>query len=276
MHYRNTPLPLDLDQPLNCNKLGAIQDTSAEAIGFYPVRPEFHQTLQDRILNGKLTFFEHGLVFNDMRLGAFVLLYTALERVTIHGNTNDKKDWMQFTLNQEGQNLVPCSHIAEPTFYLLVSHEFANSTILKIQKLTEDMDVAQIRARNQRRKDKEEKVERKKRESKLRRQTANQAQAANQGNEDSEEEKEGEDEEADSTAAETTAQETMTEAAPSEAPTIDDAEQQEEQVEEGELPHIRMPIVDKAYEEVTRIVESFSWKNFLKNDKDYKASFGSE
>jgi len=68
----------------------------------------------------------------------------------------------------------------------------------------------------------------------------------------------------------------MTEVAPSETPTEDHAELLDEQVEEGELPPIRMPIVDKAYEEVTRIVESFSWKNFQKNDKDYKASFGSE
>ena len=37
-----------------------------------------------------------------------------------------------------------------------------------------------------------------------------------------------------------------------------------------------MPIVDKSYEEVTRIIESFAWKNFLKNDQDYKASFGCE
>ena len=54
----------------------------------------------------------------------------------------------------------------------------------------------------------------------------------------------------------------MTEVAPSETPTEDHAELLDEQVEEGELPPIRMPIVDKAYEEVTRIVESFSWKNF--------------
>ena len=37
-----------------------------------------------------------------------------------------------------------------------------------------------------------------------------------------------------------------------------------------------MPIVDKAYEEVTRIVESFAWKNFKKNDEEYKAAFGSD
>lgn len=37
-----------------------------------------------------------------------------------------------------------------------------------------------------------------------------------------------------------------------------------------------MPIVDKAFEEVTRVTESFAWRNFLKNDSDYKATFGCE
>ena len=37
-----------------------------------------------------------------------------------------------------------------------------------------------------------------------------------------------------------------------------------------------MPKIEKAYEEVIRITESFAWKNFLLNDKQYKATFGSE
>jgi len=42
------------------------------------------------------------------------------------------------------------------------------------------------------------------------------------------------------------------------------------------MPPVGMPVIDKQYEEVTRIAESFAWKNFLKNDQDYKAHFGSE
>ena len=141
MHYRNTPLPLDLSQPINCAKLGEMQETSPEVMGFYPVKEEFHQTLQDRILNGKLTFFERGMIFSDMRLGSFVLPYSAIERITTHGATNDRHDWMQFVLNEEGRNLVPLGHVAEPTFYLLVKHDFSNATILKLQKLTDELEM---------------------------------------------------------------------------------------------------------------------------------------
>ena len=91
-----------------------------------------------------------------MRLGSFVLPYTALERVTMHGNTNDVHDWMQFVLNEEGRNLVPLSHVAEPTFFLLVTHDFGNATILKLQNLTFDLELEQVKARNQKRKEQEE------------------------------------------------------------------------------------------------------------------------
>ena len=37
-----------------------------------------------------------------------------------------------------------------------------------------------------------------------------------------------------------------------------------------------MPKVEKADEEVLRITESFAWRNYLLNDKEYKATFGSE
>ena len=73
------------------------------------------------------------MVFVDMRLGSFVLPWSAIEKLTFHGKTNrGNKDWMQVSLNAEGKNLVPLGYIAEPTFYLLVSHDFTNSTIIKL------------------------------------------------------------------------------------------------------------------------------------------------
>lgn len=53
-------------------------------------------------------------------------------------------------LNEEGRNLVPCSYIAESSFYLLVKHEFCNATLLRLQKLREDLELEQIRERNKR------------------------------------------------------------------------------------------------------------------------------
>ena len=37
-----------------------------------------------------------------------------------------------------------------------------------------------------------------------------------------------------------------------------------------------MPQTLKSFEEVTRILDSYAWLNYLKNDKDYKAMFGSD
>lgn len=76
-----------------------------------------------------------------MRLGAFVLPFTAIARITFHGNTTSSDDWMQIIMNEEGKNLVPLGYIAEPTFYLLLKHTFCNATLLKLQKLTEDLEL---------------------------------------------------------------------------------------------------------------------------------------
>lgn len=89
------PLPLDLDKPIECTQLGEKKDsTKSEVVGFYPIREEFHKVLPDRILTGKITFFDHGITFEDMRLGAFVMPYSSLEKIIFHGNTNSKNDWI--------------------------------------------------------------------------------------------------------------------------------------------------------------------------------------
>lgn len=91
-----------------------------------------------------------------MRLGAFVLPYYAIARITLHGNTSSSNDWVQISLNEEGQNLVPLGYIAEPSFYLLLKHEFSNATLLRLQKLTDELEMEQIRAKNKKRKGKQE------------------------------------------------------------------------------------------------------------------------
>ena len=85
--------------------------------------------------------FEHGIVFSDMRLGSFILPYYAIERITFHGNTRSSKDWMEVTVNEEGANLVPLGYVAERSFFLLVTHELTNQTILKVQKVREQLEL---------------------------------------------------------------------------------------------------------------------------------------
>ena len=123
-------------------------ETSDEVVGLQPVRPELHDTVKDRILTGKLTFFEKGIVFTDMRMGAFVLPYTAIEKITFYAKTMTTKDWMEVYLNEQGRNLVPCGYLSESSFFLLVRHSFANETIAKINKITSDLEMEMVRARN--------------------------------------------------------------------------------------------------------------------------------
>ena len=101
------------------------------------------------------------------------------------------------------------------------------------------------------------------------------ASASNAVDEEEEEEKktEGGDQvsdEAESTAAETTAAAEESKEEKAQAPP------KAEEASEEELPPVKMPTVEKADEEVFRITESFAWRNYLLNDKEYKATFGSE
>ena len=88
---------------------------------------------RDIVLTGKLSFYEKGFIYTDTRLGAFVVPYTGIERLTFH--VTDDRDWMEVALTDEGMNLIPASYIAESVFYLIVPHEFSTDKIHKLEKL---------------------------------------------------------------------------------------------------------------------------------------------
>ena len=160
---------------------------------------------RDIVLCGKLSFYEKGFIYTDTRLGAFVVPYTGIEKLTFH--VTDDRDWMEVALTDEGMNLIPASYIAESVFYLIVPHEFSTEKIHKLEKL-----FAEIRG------------------------------------------------------------ETLVN-----APDQETASEKTTATEESKLSApLRTPQVTRAYGELTRVVESFAMKNFAKNEKEYKATNGSE
>lgn len=49
------------------------------------------------MLAGKLAFYEKGFIFTDQRLGAFVVPFIFVRKITF--NMSDSGDWMQVTMN---------------------------------------------------------------------------------------------------------------------------------------------------------------------------------
>jgi len=89
--------------------------------------------MRDFVLTGKLSFYEKGFIFTDTRLGAFVVPYNRIDKLTFHV-ANDR-DWMEVALTEEGMNLIPASYVCESVFYLIVPHEFSTDKIQKLETL---------------------------------------------------------------------------------------------------------------------------------------------
>ena len=170
-----------------------------------PVKQVFQGVHRDIVLCGKLSFYEKGFIFTDNRLGAFVVPYTSIERLTFH--VTDDRDWMEVALTEQGMDLIPASYIAESVFYLIVPHEFSTDKIHKLEKL-----FAEIRGET----------------------LLNTSEAE--------------------TASEKTA---ATE-------------------ESKQLTTLKAPQITRVYGELTKVINSFAMQNFAKNEKEYKAIYGSE
>ena len=170
-----------------------------------PVKQEFQGVHRDIVLCGKLSFYEKGFIFTDNRLGAFVVPYASIERLTFH--VTDDRDWMEVALTEQGMDLIPASYIAESVFYLIVPHEFSTDKIHKLEKL-----FAEIRGET----------------------LLNTSEAE--------------------TASEKTA---ATE-------------------ESKQLAILKAPQITRVYGELTKVINSFAMQNFAKNEKEYKAIYGSE
>ena len=45
-----------------------------------------------------MSFYEKGFIYTDTRLGAFVVPYTSIEKITFH--VTDDRDWMEIALTE--------------------------------------------------------------------------------------------------------------------------------------------------------------------------------
>ena len=102
-----------------------------------PVKEQFADVHRDIVLTGKISFYVKGFIYTDSRLGAFVVPYTSIEKITFH--VTDERDWMEIALTEEGMNLIPANYIVESVFFLIVPHEFSTDKIHKLEKIFAEM-----------------------------------------------------------------------------------------------------------------------------------------
>ena len=117
----NTQVPILSEKNLMCDQLGDKIKTEffEDVIGFLPLETSILQLLRnDLLLYGKLSFYEKGFIFTDTRLGAFVVLNCHISKILF--NMNEEQNWIEFQVNEAGQNLLPAQLVALPTFFLMM------------------------------------------------------------------------------------------------------------------------------------------------------------
>jgi hypothetical protein len=137
LHFAHVPTPILTEKYLICDQLGEREDHHEGLIGLLPVKEGFKSMMRDIILTGKLSFYEKGFIYTDTRLGAFVVPYTCIDKLTFH--VADDRDWMEVSLTEEGLNLIPASYVCESVFYLIVPHDFSTVKSQKLEKLFAEM-----------------------------------------------------------------------------------------------------------------------------------------
>jgi hypothetical protein len=92
-HYESLPLEINTVKNLECEHLGdrlrAAKNSNAGVLyenvrGLLPVKSEYKDSFSDVVLNGKLVFYEKGMIFVDNRLHAIVMPFDKVATMTIY------------------------------------------------------------------------------------------------------------------------------------------------------------------------------------------------
>ena len=89
-HYESLPLEINTLKNLENEHLGERLRAKeggvlySDLCGLLPIKDEFKNELDDIILNGKLVFYQKGMIFVDHKLHAIVLPYALIKEMNIY------------------------------------------------------------------------------------------------------------------------------------------------------------------------------------------------
>jgi len=55
--------------------------------GLLPLKPEYEDTFDDVILNGKIVFYSAGFIFQDLKINSIVVPYDHISEMTFYNTT---------------------------------------------------------------------------------------------------------------------------------------------------------------------------------------------
>jgi hypothetical protein len=147
-HHESLPVEINTMKNLECEHLGdrlraaQIKNEKPKGVlyeglrGILPVKDEFSDTFEDVVLNGKLVFYEKGMIFTDSRLHAIVMPYENVKIMTIY---ETEEWWLEILLvdneNIKAESLIPHNSTVQPKIYLKVNNKFYKEKFAVLEKL---------------------------------------------------------------------------------------------------------------------------------------------
>lgn len=89
-HFESLPLEVNTVKNLECEHLGERLRTQgggalySDLNGLLPVKEDYAGQFDDVVLNGKLVFYEKGMIFVDNKLHALILPYESISEMNVH------------------------------------------------------------------------------------------------------------------------------------------------------------------------------------------------
>jgi hypothetical protein len=125
-HYESLPLEINTIKNLECSLLGDRVRADKTTVlysnmqGILPLKEQLRGVYQDVVLNGKLVFYEQGMIFLDNRYHAVVMPYSLVKTMTIFQGNGW---WLEVLFEDEEKvrHLFPHNLTTEPRFYLKVN-----------------------------------------------------------------------------------------------------------------------------------------------------------
>ena len=149
-HHESLPVEINTMKNLECEHLGDRLRTEKSTKkkddknsmvgvlyeniqGLLPVKEELKDIFSDVVLNGKLVFYEKGMIFVDNRYHAIVMPYEQLKTMTIF----QANEWwlkVEFASEEAGRDLIAHNLTVQPIVYLKVDIKFFKDKFSVLEK----------------------------------------------------------------------------------------------------------------------------------------------
>ena len=127
---------------MECEKLGEkvskVGVAYSDIHGLLPVQSEFSDTFEDVVLNGKIVFYEEGLIYVDNKIHAIALPYDHISFLNFY--VTDGEWWLEI-LTQENEksnlnvdDLFPMNIMVEKKVYLKIDQKIFDEKFKVLEK----------------------------------------------------------------------------------------------------------------------------------------------